>query len=152
MSPPTRWIGLDIHKDYFLAAGVNAAKEIVLKPRKVPNSQLDTWIEKTLTKDDAVILEMTTNAYAFYDALLPHVHSVTVMHPPHLKVVVETHVKTDRRAAIAMAQQHAAGPLVGIWIPPQEMTCGPWWHSGPKWCGCPPPPRTGCTRCCIAIT
>jgi len=119
-SPPTRWIGLDIHKDYFVAAGVNAAKEIVLNPRKVPNNQLDKWIEKTLTPNDALILEMTTNAYAFHDALLPYVHSVTVMHPPHLKVIVETHVKTDRRAAVAMAQQHAAGPLVGIWIPPKQ--------------------------------
>jgi transposase len=121
MSSPNRWIGLDIHKDYFVAAGVNAAKEIVLKPRKVTNGQLETWIEKTLTKDDAMVLEMTTNAYTFYDTLLPHVHSVTVMHPPHLKVVVDTHVKTDRRAAVAMAEQHAAGPLKGIWIPPKEI-------------------------------
>src|SRR5688572_14425616 len=124
MSPPSspnRWVALDIHKEYFLPAGVNAAKELVLKPRRVPNSQAEDWIKKNLTKDDAVILEMTTNAYTFYDMLLPHVHSVTVMHPPHLKVVVETHVKTDRRAAIAMAEQHAAGPLKGIWIPPKEI-------------------------------
>jgi transposase len=121
MSLPNRWIGLDIHKEYFVPAGSNAEKKIVLNPRKVPNSQAEAWIKKNLTKDDAVVLEMTTNAYAFYDLLLPHVHSVTVVHPPHLKVVVDTHVKTDRRAAVAMAQQHAAGPLVGIWIPPQEI-------------------------------
>jgi transposase len=121
MTPPTRFIGLDIHKDYFVAAGVNAAKEMILRPRKIANSQLESWIARTLTPDDAVVLEMTTNAYTFYDALLPHVHSVTVVHPPHLKVVVESHVKTDKRAAVAMAQQHAGGPLVGIWVPPAEV-------------------------------
>ncbi|NLG52243.1 MAG: IS110 family transposase, partial [Chloroflexi bacterium] len=70
---------------------------------------------------DAVAVEMTTNTWEVYDLLLPHVHSVTVVHPPHVALIVRAQVKTDRKAALALAQLHAAGPLVGIWVPPNEV-------------------------------
>ncbi len=57
----------------------------------------------------------------FYDTLLPHVHSVTVVHPPHVALITRAQVKTDGKAALGLAQLHAAGLLVGIWIPPQEV-------------------------------
>ena len=53
-----------------------------------------------------------------YDDLLPHVASVTVVHPPHVALIVRAQVKTDRKAALALAQLHAAGLLPGIWVPP----------------------------------
>jgi hypothetical protein len=34
-----RWIGLDIHKAYFVAVGVNAEKRTVFGPHKIPNEQ-----------------------------------------------------------------------------------------------------------------
>jgi transposase len=115
---PSRFIGLDIHKAYFVAVGVNAAQEQVFGPQRVDNWRLDTWIREQLTPYDAVVLEMTTNTYAFYDALAPHVHSVLVVHPPHVALVVRAQVKTDRKAALALAQLHAAGLLTGVWMPP----------------------------------
>lgn len=118
---PQRFIGLDIHKDYFVAAGVDAAQETVFPPRRVPNHQLEAWMQKNLTAQDAIVLEMTTNTYEFYDTLLPQVHSVTVVHPPHVALVTRAQVKTDRKAALGLAQLHAAGLLVGIWIPPQAI-------------------------------
>lgn len=119
--PPARFIGLDIHKEYFVATGVNARQETVLAPRRVDNAQLEVWMCKHLTRQDAVVLEMTTNTYLFYDTLLPQVHSVTVVHPPHVALITRAQVKTDRKAALGLAQLHAAGLLVGIWIPPQEV-------------------------------
>ncbi len=118
---PQRFIGLDIHKHYFVAAGVNARQETVLSPRRVANSELEPWLRQTLTAQDAVVLEMTTNTYEFYDTLRPHVHSVTVVHPPHVALITRAQVKTDRKAALGLAQLHAAGLLVGIWIPPQAV-------------------------------
>lgn len=118
---PQRFIGLDIHKHYFVAAGVNAQQETVFSPRRVANADLETWLHKTLTARDAVVLEMTTNTYEFYDTLVPHVHSVTVVHPPHVALITRAQVKTDRKAALGLAQLHAAGLLVGIWIPPQAV-------------------------------
>jgi transposase len=118
---PSRFIGLDVHRDYFVAAGVNAQKVTVFGPQRVPNHQLSVWIEKHLTKDDAVVLEMTTNTYLFYDLLKPHVHSVIAVHPPHVALITRAQVKTDRKAALGLAQLHAAGLLVGVWIPPQDV-------------------------------
>jgi hypothetical protein len=94
-SNPTRFIGLDIHKEYIVAAGVNAAQEQVFGPLRFAVKDLADWIAKHLTPNDAVALEMTTNTYAVYDALLPHVHSVTVVHPPHVALIVRAQVKTD---------------------------------------------------------
>jgi hypothetical protein len=36
-------------------------------------------------------------------------------------LIVRAQVKTDRKAAVSLAQLHAAGLLVGVWIPPQEI-------------------------------
>jgi hypothetical protein len=47
-----RWIGLDIHKAYFVAVGVNAEKSTVFGPHKIPNEQLEDWIAKHLLPTD----------------------------------------------------------------------------------------------------
>jgi transposase len=117
----TRFIGLDIHKAYFVAVGVNAQREVVFGPRKVSVYQLESWVEKHLKPEDAVVLEATTNAYLFHDVIRAHVGSVTVVHPPHVSLVTRVPVKTDQKAALALAQLHAVGLLTGIWIPPQKV-------------------------------
>ena len=76
-SLPERYIGLDVHKHYLVAAGVDAARQPVLGPQRVPLARLERWIARTLTPRDAVVLEMTCNTYQLYDDLLPHVLSVT---------------------------------------------------------------------------
>lgn len=118
---PKRFIGLDIHKEYFVAVGVNAQREVILGPQKVSNYRLDNWILQYLTRADAMVLEMTTNAYQFYDTLLPHVGSVLVVHPAHVALVSNVPVKTDKKAALALAQLHAVGMLTGVWIPPHPV-------------------------------
>ena len=115
---PNRHIGLDIHKEYFVAVGVNEKLETVFGPQRVSNYQLEDWIIRCLTPGDAVVLEMSTNTYQFYDALLPHVHSVMAVHSPNVAMVTNVRVKTDKKAALALAQLHAAGLLTGVWIPP----------------------------------
>ena len=116
-----RWIGLDIHKAFFVAVGVDAEKRTVFGPHKIPNVQLENWIAKHLLSTDAVVMEMTTNTYLFYDTLLPHVGSVIAVHPPNVRLVTGVKVKTDKKAALTLAQLHAAGLLEGVWIPPDEV-------------------------------
>ena len=94
---PTRFFGLDIHKEYFVAVGVNRAREVVFGPQRVSNYQLDDWAGRVLTTQDAVVLEMSTNTYLFHDVLLPHVHSVIAVHPPHVPQVTNARVKTDKK-------------------------------------------------------
>ena len=118
---PKRFIGLDIHKKYFVAAGVDAKLNQVLGPHEAPMRHLERWAKKNLTCEDAVVVEMTTNTYVVYDTLKPLVHSVTVVHPPHVALIVRAQVKTDKKAALNLAQLHAAGLLPGVWIPPVEV-------------------------------
>jgi transposase len=118
---PTRFFGLDIHKEYFVAVGVNPQREVVFGPQRVSNYQLDEWGARVLTTQDSVVLEMTTNTYLFYDTLVPLVHSVIAVHPPNVALVTNVKVQTDKKAALALAQLHAAGLLEGVWIPLQEV-------------------------------
>jgi transposase len=118
---PARYIGLDIHKAYFVAVGVNAAKEVVLRAQRVANGELEQWIAKVLRPVDAVVLEMTTNTWFFVDALTPHVRSVTVVHPPQVKLITKAQVMNDSKASLILARLHAAGLLSGVWVPPQEV-------------------------------
>ena len=118
---PTRFIGLDIHKNYLVAVGVDADQNQVYGPKRVAWTEFEHWILSALTARDAIALEMTTNTWDTYDVLLPHVFSVTVVHPPAVALIVRAQVKTDRKAALTLAQLHAAGLLPGIWVPPLEV-------------------------------
>lgn len=118
---PRRFIGLDIHKNYFVAIGVNPEKEPILGPQRVPNARLETWAARELAKTDAVALEMTTNTWKVVDTLEPFVHSVTVVHPPHVHLITRAQVMTDKKAALILAQLHAAGLLPPVWVPPPEV-------------------------------
>lgn len=114
----TRFVGLDIHKYYLVAVAVDSAKQVLFGPQRVELTGVEEWIRKRLTSADAVVLEMTTNTWKMHDQLQPYVHSVTVVHPPHVALIVRAQVKTDAKAALALAQLHAAGLLVPVWVPP----------------------------------
>ena len=116
-----RYIGLDVHKHYLIALGVNENLEVVMSARRVELSNLESWMKKNLTKQDEVVLEMTTNRWQLYDELVENAGKVTVVHPPHLALITRSQVMTDKIAASILARLLAKGLLVGIWIPPQEI-------------------------------
>ena len=78
-------------------------------------------MKKTLTKQDEVVLEMTTNTWQLYDELVEYAGSVTVVHPPHVALITRSQVMNDKIAASILARLLAKGLLVGIWVPPQEI-------------------------------
>ena len=116
-----RFIGLDIHKHYLVACGVDADLNPVLGPQRVEYVNLDRWISKSLRTDDAIVIEMTTNTWQIYEDLLPHVGSITVVHPPHVALITRSQVMNDKIAALTLARLLAKGLLMGIWVPPQEV-------------------------------
>jgi transposase len=117
-----RYIGLDVHKHYLVALGVDADLNIVLPMRRVELSHLESWMKKNLTKQDEVVLEMTTNTWQLYDELDRVCRlSVTVVHPPHVALITRSQVMNDKIAASILARLLAKGLLVGIWVPPQEV-------------------------------
>ncbi len=116
-----RYIGLDVHKHYLVALGVDAELKVVLPMRRVELSHLESWMKKNLTKQDEVVLEMTTNTWQMYDELIEYAGSVTVVHPPHVALITRSQVMNDKIAASILARLLAKGLLVGIWVPPQEV-------------------------------
>jgi transposase len=119
MPQTQRYIGLDVHKYYLIATAVDADLNKVYGPRRVELSHLEEWIKTTITSQDAVVLEMTSNAWQIHDELAPHAQSVTVVHPPHVALIVRAQVMNDKIAAQQLARLHAKGLLTGIWVPPQ---------------------------------
>ena len=115
------YIGLDVHKHYLIALGVDEDLNVVLLARRVEFSYLETWMQKTLTKQDEVVLEMTTNTWQLYDELCVYAGSVLVVHPPHVALITRSQVMNDKIAASILARLLAKGLLVGIWVPPQEV-------------------------------
>ena len=116
-----RYIGLDVHKHYLIAIGVDDELHVVLPVRRVEFSYLEAWMKKTLTRQDAVVLEMTTNTWQLYDELCAYAGSVLVVHPPHVALITRSQVMNDKIAASILARLLAKGLLVGIWVPPQEI-------------------------------
>jgi len=135
---PTRFIGLDslplqaVHQHYLIAIGVDAELNQVLGPQRVELRYLERWMRKTLMPQDAVVLEMTTNAFQLHadpstgsgQALLPYVHSVTLVHPPHVALITRAQVMTDKIAASILARLHAVGLLPPVWVPPRVLVAG----------------------------
>jgi transposase len=116
-----RYIGLDVHKHYLIALGVDEDLNVVLPARRVELSHLESWMKKTLTKQDEVVLEMTTNTWQLYDELCQYAGSVLVVHPPHVALITRSLVMNDKIAASILARLLVKGLLVGIWVPPQEI-------------------------------
>ena len=109
---PKRFIGLDIHKKYFVAVGVDVKLNQVFGPQEAPMTSLEKWAKKNLTPEDAIVLEMTTNTYIVYDTLKPLVASVTVVHPPHVALVVRAQERQKVRWPVlggVTAAAHATG-------------------------------------------
>ena len=116
-----RYIGLDVHKHYLIAVGVDNDLNVVLPVRRVDFSYLETWMKKTLTQQDEVVLEMTTNTWQLYDELCVYAGSVLVVHPPHVALITRSQVMNDKIAASILARLLAKGLLVGVWVPPQDI-------------------------------
>ena len=116
-----RYIGLDVHKHYLIAVGVDATLAVVLPAQRVEFSYLESWLKKNLTKQDEVVLEMTTNTWQLYDELVEYAGTVTVVHPPHVALITRAQVMNDKIAASILARLLAKGLLAGIWVPPQEV-------------------------------
>jgi hypothetical protein len=87
-----RYIGLDVHKYYLIALGVDQNLEVIMPARRVELSNLESWMRKTLTKQDEVVLEMTTNTWQLHDELSEYAGSVTVVHPPHVALITRAQV------------------------------------------------------------
>ena len=71
MQAPTRFIGMDIHRQFVMVAAVDEQQHILFDPIKVPLDTFEFWAESHLQTTDQVALEATTNAWTVYDHMRP---------------------------------------------------------------------------------
>jgi transposase len=118
---PRRYIGLDVHKEYLVAAAVDQRQNLLMPPQRVSYSDLADWLRLELQPTDAVVLEACSNAWTLYDQLEPHVAQVTVAHAAHVKLIASSLIKTDKRDALALARLLAADLIPPVWVPPEHV-------------------------------
>jgi transposase len=78
-------------------------------------------MKKSLSRQDEIVLEMTTNTWQLYEELCAYAGSVMVVHPPHVALITRSQVMNDKIAASILARLLAKALLVGIWVPPQDV-------------------------------
>ena len=101
---PRRYIGLDVHNEYLVAAAVDKRQNLLMPPQRVNYSNLADWIKLELQSTDTVVLEACSNAWTIHDQLEPHLAQVTVAHAAHVKLIASSLIKTDKRDALALAR------------------------------------------------
>jgi transposase len=117
---PTRFAGLDLHKEYVTACIVNRVDSILLSVPHIDTPRFAAWARKNLDANTAVIIEMTTNGWFVHDLLKPFVHSVVIVHPPGMRGLMPEDAKTDTADAFALACALANGSAYrhAVWVPP----------------------------------
>jgi transposase len=113
-----RYVALDIHKHYCVAAGVDREGRVLLNPVRVEHADLEGWLKKHLLPSDRVVIESTTNAWYVYDLLTPLAERVVVANPIKVKQIATARVKTDIRDTLILARLLAANLVPDVWVPP----------------------------------
>jgi transposase len=116
--PILRYVALDIHREYVMAGGMNAAQEWVLRPRRVEMVRFRAWAEANLREGDAVVLEATTNVWDIYDIVAPLVSRTVVAHAAAVRQIAEARVKTDKQDIERLLRLLIADIVPEVWVPP----------------------------------
>ncbi len=116
-----RFVGLDLHRHDVMVGAVDAQQTIVLTPQRVTLRRFAQWVPRHLRPTDQVAIEATTNTWALYDLLEPHVAKIVVAHPQQVRLIASAKVKHDKRDALILAQLLAANLLPEVWVPPPHV-------------------------------
>lgn len=116
-----RYIALDIHKEYVMAGGMNAAQEWVIRPRRVEMHQFRSWARSNLRVGDAVVIETTTNVWDIYDIVAPQVTHAVVAHAGAVRQIAEARVKTDKQDIECLIRLLIVDMVPEVWVPPAQV-------------------------------
>ena len=63
----TRFVALDVHRQYLMVGAVAIQQQVVLSPRRFGCAAFAEWATIHFPHADAVVLEATANAWLLYD-------------------------------------------------------------------------------------
>jgi transposase len=116
-----RYIALDIHKEYVLVGGQNAAQKWVMQPRRVGIEKFREWAEANLRKGAAVVIETTPNVWDVYDIAAPQVSYAVVAQAGGVRQIAEARVKTDKKDVERLVRLLIADIVPQVWAPPVDV-------------------------------
>jgi transposase len=115
-----RFFGLDLHKKYATICGISQQGEVVVKEDRLPLEQLPVWAADTLTGEDAVALEASTNTWWAYDCLALRAGRVVVVNPIKTRLIAQARISTDDLSAEALARLLQSNLICEVWVPEER--------------------------------
>jgi len=112
-----RFIGMDVHKSVIEICAMDESGKMLFRRRIDCTRMQILALAEEMTSEDEVALEVTTNAWAVADLLLPFVARVVVSNPMKTKAIAEAKVKTDKVDAEVLAQLLRCDYLPSVWVP-----------------------------------
>ncbi len=116
----SRFTGLDLHKRFIQATAISPDGQLLRQWRFPTSPEEIRAYAKTLTGEDAVALESTTNAIAVAVLLREHAGRVVVSNPMKTRAIAEAKIKTDKVDALVLAQLLRADYLPEVWVPDEH--------------------------------
>ena len=113
----TRFIGMDVHKQYTVVVGVDQMQQVVLASERVLTTALEGWSRTHLTQEDAVVVEVSTPTWAVLDVLRQYAGQVVAANPYKTKLIAEAQIKNDKVDALALAKLLASNFICQVWVP-----------------------------------
>lgn len=115
-----RFFGLDLHKKYATICGISQQGEVVVKEDRLPLERLPAWAADTLTGEDAVALEASTNTWWAYDCLAVRAGRVVVVNPIKTRLIAQARISTDDLSAEALARLLQSNFICEVWVPEER--------------------------------
>ena len=104
-----------------MITAVDNRQQVIYRVQKVSMRELEKWAEAELTKHDAVVIEVTTNAWRVVDVLSEYAGQVAVVNPYKTRLIAAAQVKNDKVDALALAKLLSAGFICEVWVPDAEV-------------------------------
>ena len=111
------YIGLDVHKQFVFATKLDSTGQVVKQWRFATSPKALKSFAASLTKDDAVCLESTTNAVAIYRLIRPQAGQAVISNPLQTKAIASAKIKTDKVDSRVLAELLRADYLPMVWVP-----------------------------------
>lgn len=109
-----------MHPGFFQVCILDEAGRIESESRCETSVSMIDSLRCSLRKSDTVIIEASSATWEVYDLLKSRVGQVVVVDPHKTKLITQSSIKTDRRAALTLAQLGQDKHLAQVWVPDKD--------------------------------